>query len=98
MENRTIGRTFEGRDGHVFQPSLFLTLTLDTYGRVREDGTPVNPDTYDYRRAAWDAFRKLHPRPYPQRGIEVRQRLVEQEGPRLLHDGAPDGHTLPLAA
>jgi hypothetical protein len=39
----------------VFQPSLFLTLTLDSYGRVREDGTPVNPDTYDYRRAAWDA-------------------------------------------
>lgn len=51
----TVGRTFEGRDGHVFQPSTFLTLTLDSYGRVREDGTPVNPGTYDYRRAAWDA-------------------------------------------
>lgn len=55
VENRTVGRTFEGRDGQVFQPSLFLTLTLDTYGRVREDGTPVNPDSYDYRRAAFDA-------------------------------------------
>ncbi|MEV8517579.1 replication initiator [Dactylosporangium sp. NPDC051484] len=51
----TVGRTFEGRDGRVFQPSTFLTLTLDSYGRVREDGTPVNPATYDYRRAAWDA-------------------------------------------
>ena len=55
VENRTIGRTFQGRNGQVFQPSLFLTLTLDSYGRVREDGTPVNPDSYDYRRAAWDA-------------------------------------------
>ncbi|MFB9183287.1 replication initiator [Dactylosporangium sucinum] len=52
---KTVGRTFEGRDGQVFQPSTFLTLTLDSYGRVREDGTPVNPSTYDYRRAAWDA-------------------------------------------
>ncbi|WP_433610339.1 replication initiator [Dactylosporangium sp. CA-139114] len=51
----TVGRTFTGRDGHVFQPSTFLTLTLDTYGRVLNDGSPVNPATYDYRRAAWDA-------------------------------------------
>ncbi len=35
---------------------MFLTLTLDTYGKVREDGTPVRPDTYDYRRAARDAI------------------------------------------
>jgi hypothetical protein len=55
VENRTLGRTFEGRDGQVYRPSLFLTLTLDSYGRVREDGTPVDPDGYDYRRAAWDA-------------------------------------------
>ena len=34
---------------------MLLTLTLDSYGRVRDDGTPVNPATYDYRRAAWDA-------------------------------------------
>ncbi|WP_260725086.1 replication initiator [Dactylosporangium roseum] len=52
---KTVGRTFEGRDGQVFQPSTFLTLTLDSYGRVRADGTPVDPTTYDYRRAAWDA-------------------------------------------
>lgn len=55
VEARTVGRTYQGRDGNVFQPSLFLTLTLDSYGRVRGDGTPVNPDAYDYRRAAWDA-------------------------------------------
>jgi hypothetical protein len=34
---------------------MFLTLTCDSYGRVREDGTPVHPDGYDYRRAARDA-------------------------------------------
>ena len=51
----TVGRTYAGRDGRVFQPSTFLTLTLDSYGRVRDDGTPVRPDRYDYRRAAWDA-------------------------------------------
>jgi len=55
VEARTVGQTFPGRDGQIYQPSLFLTLTLDSYGRVREDGTPVNPGTYDYRRAAWDA-------------------------------------------
>jgi hypothetical protein len=34
---------------------MFVTLTCDTYGRVREDGTPVDPASYDYRRAARDA-------------------------------------------
>ena len=34
---------------------MFLTLTCDSYGRVRDDGTPVNPGTYDYARAARDA-------------------------------------------
>jgi hypothetical protein len=34
---------------------MFITLTLDSYGRVRDDGTPVDMDSYDYRRAARDA-------------------------------------------
>ena len=55
VENRTIGRTYAGHDGQVFRPSMFLTLTLGSYGRVHSDGTPVGPDRYDYRRAAWDA-------------------------------------------
>jgi len=33
-----------------------------------------------------------------QLGVEVRQRLVEQEGDRPAHDGAADGDTLTLAA
>ncbi|SMC85399.1 hypothetical protein SAMN05661093_02204 [Kibdelosporangium aridum] len=51
IDKRTVGREFAGK----YRPSMFVTLTLDTYGRVREDGTPVNPNTYDYRRAARDA-------------------------------------------
>jgi hypothetical protein len=47
----TVGREFAGR----FRPSMFVTLTCDSYGRVRSDGTPVDPDAYDYRRAARDA-------------------------------------------
>ncbi|WP_130345394.1 replication initiator [Herbihabitans rhizosphaerae] len=51
VEKRTLGREYAGR----FRPSMFVTLTLDSYGRVRDDGTPANPATYDYWRAARDA-------------------------------------------
>lgn len=61
VEARTIGRTYTGSGGKTFRPSIFLTLTCDSYGRVRSDGTPVDPDSYDYVRAARDAlhFSKL---------------------------------------
>jgi hypothetical protein len=52
IERRTVGRVFAGR----YRPSTFLTLTLDSYGRVDSDGAAVNPDSYDYRRAARDAI------------------------------------------
>jgi hypothetical protein len=55
VEQRTVGRTYTAPDGATYRPSMWLTLTLDSYGPVRPDGTPVNPDRYDYRRAAWDA-------------------------------------------
>ncbi|MQA17717.1 MAG: replication initiation protein, partial [Pseudonocardiaceae bacterium] len=42
--------------GRTYRPSMFLTLTLPSYGKVRPDGTPVDPDSYDYRRAALDAL------------------------------------------
>ena len=35
---------------------MFVTFTLPSYGRVRGDGTPVDPTTYDYRQAALDAL------------------------------------------
>jgi hypothetical protein len=61
VEARTIGKAFTAPDGKTFRPSLFLTLTLDSYGKVRPDGTPVDPGSYDYTRAARDAlhFSKL---------------------------------------
>ncbi|MFB8765967.1 replication initiator [Nocardiopsis alba] len=62
MTRKTVGRAYtDPASGKVFRPSLFITLTLDSYGRVRSDGTPVDPSTYDYRRAARDTlhFSKL---------------------------------------
>ena len=58
MEERTIGRTYtDPRTGRTFRPSMFLTLTLASYGRiVRGEGVPEDPDSYDYRRAAFDAL------------------------------------------
>ncbi|MGH3781733.1 MAG: replication initiator [Pseudonocardiaceae bacterium] len=52
IERRTVGRVFAGR----YRPSTFLTLTLDSYGRVDNEGAAVDPERYDYRRAARDAI------------------------------------------
>ena len=52
IERRTLGQVFAGR----YRPSTFLTLTLDSYGRVDAHGAAIDPDTYDYRRAARDAI------------------------------------------
>ena len=62
VEARTVGRSFAAPDGKVYRPSMFITLTLPSYGRiVRGHGVPVDPGRYDYRRAALDAmhFSKL---------------------------------------
>src|SRR5512132_183197 len=56
MEDRTIGRIFTAPGGKTYRPSLFLTLTLPSYGRVTAEGTPVDPGSYDYPRAALDAL------------------------------------------
>jgi hypothetical protein len=53
---QTIGKVFSTPDGKSYRPSMFLTLTCDSYGKVRDDGTPVDPSTYDYARAARDAL------------------------------------------
>ena len=53
---RTVGKTYTAPDGKTFRPSLFVTLTCPSYGSVREDGTPADPQTYDYDRAARDAL------------------------------------------
>jgi hypothetical protein len=56
MEDRTIGRVYTAPDGKTYRPSMFLTLTLPSYGPVTSEGVPVDPDSYDYRRAAIDAL------------------------------------------
>ncbi len=53
---QTIGTGVHRPDGKSYRPSMFLTLTCDSYGKVKDDGTPVNPGTYDYARAARDAL------------------------------------------
>ncbi len=61
VENRTIGRAFTGKEGRTYRPSMFVTLTLPSYGAVVPGrGVPVTPAKYDYRRAALDAL--LFPR------------------------------------
>ena len=52
----TVGKTYTAPDGTVFRPSMFLTLTCPSYGRVQADGTPADPCAYDYTQAARDAI------------------------------------------
>jgi hypothetical protein len=56
MDPRTVGKTYTAPDGKTFRPSLFVTLTCPSYGRVLADGTPADPASYDYTRAARDAL------------------------------------------
>jgi hypothetical protein len=56
IDPRTIGKTYTAPDGKTFRPSMFLTLTCDSYGKVTADGVPADPAAYDYQRAARDAL------------------------------------------
>jgi hypothetical protein len=53
---RTVGKTYTAPDGKTFRPSMFVTLTCPSYGRVTSDGTPADPASYDYAQAARDAL------------------------------------------
>ena len=53
---RTVGKTYTAPDGKTFRPSMFVTLTCPSYGRVGEDGAPADPAAYEYDRAARDAL------------------------------------------
>jgi hypothetical protein len=62
VEDRTIGRTFTAPSGVTYRPSMFVTVTLPSYGKVIPGrGVPVDLARYDYRRAALDSlhFSKL---------------------------------------
>ncbi|NDL58878.1 replication initiator [Phytoactinopolyspora mesophila] len=55
-QHTTLGRSFDTPDGKTYRPSMFLTLTMPSYGRVTREGVPVDPGSYDYRQAALDAL------------------------------------------
>jgi hypothetical protein len=55
-EERTVGRVFRTPDGREYRPSMFLTLTMPSYGAVGLTGAPIDPSRYDYRRQALDAL------------------------------------------
>jgi hypothetical protein len=65
QEHRSVGRTFTAPDGTTYRPSMFVTLTLGSYGKVIPGqkhayvpgaGSPLRPAEYDYRRAAVEAL------------------------------------------
>jgi hypothetical protein len=56
VTSRTTGRVYTAPNGKTYRPSMFLTLTCDSYGKVGDDGTPADPDSYDYQRAVRDAI------------------------------------------
>ncbi|SIJ23236.1 Uncharacterised protein [Mycobacteroides abscessus subsp. abscessus] len=51
VRHTTLGQQYAGK----YRPSMFLTLTCDSYGPIRA-GAPLDPGSYDYRRAARDAI------------------------------------------
>ena len=53
---RTLGKSYTAPDGKTFRPSMFVTLTCPSYGRVDRRGVPVDPASYDYDQAARDAL------------------------------------------
>jgi hypothetical protein len=54
--SRTTGRVYTAPNGKTYRPSMLLTVTCDSYGKVLADGTPADPGGYDYQRAARDAI------------------------------------------
>jgi hypothetical protein len=94
VEERTVGRVFVTPNGKRYRPSMFITHTLPSYGKVDGDGVPVDPESYDYRRAALDAihFPKLIDRYWQNlrrcAGYEVQYFAVIE----LQRRGAPHVH------
>ena len=83
-----------GRPSIPPEQLLKATVLMPSYGRVTSEGVPVDPDSYDYRRAALDAihFSKLVDRFWPNlrrcAGYRV-QYFAAVEGQRR---GAPHLH------
>ena len=52
----TLGKTYTAPDGKTFRPSMFVTSTCPSYGRVDHRRRPGRPGPYDYDQAARDAL------------------------------------------
>jgi replication initiator protein RepSA len=52
VEHRFVGRTKRA----ATDPPASSLSPLDTYGAIESDGAALDPDSYDYRRAARDAI------------------------------------------
>ncbi|MGL5818282.1 MAG: replication initiator [Phycicoccus sp.] len=87
MTDTTLGRTYtDPATGREFRPSMFLTLTLPSYGPVVPGvGVPRRPGSYDYRRAALDA---MH---FPKLVDRFWQNLRRVAGYRVQYFAAVEG-------
>jgi hypothetical protein len=83
VQARSVGRTFTAPDGTAYRPSMFVTLTLGSYGPiVPGTGSPATPSSYNYRRAALEA---LH---FPKLFDRWMQNLRRCAGYRVQYFGA----------
>ena len=100
---QTIGKTYTTPDGKQFRPSLFITLTCPSYGRVGDDGTPADPGQLRLRaggtgRAALRGpVRPVHPEPAPLPRLRpaVLRRHRTATAARPAHPSGDARHGLP---
>ncbi|HYN29284.1 MAG TPA: replication initiator [Dermatophilaceae bacterium] len=87
MADTTLGRIYtDPRTGRTYRPSMFLTLTLPSYGPIVPGaGVPRRPRNYDYRRAALDA---MH---FPRLVDRFWQNLRRVAGYRVQYFSAVEG-------
>ena len=92
---RTVGKTYTAPDGKTFRPSMFVTLTCPSYGRVDHRGVPVDPGRLrlrpgrpgraDLRRAVRPVHPEPAPLPRPRRAVLRRRRTPAAAGPAHPH-------------
>ena len=90
-----VGKTYTAPDGKTFRPSMFVTLTCPSYGRVDHRGVPVDPARLrlrpgragraDLRRAVRPVHPEPAPLPRPRRAVLRRRRTPAQAGPAHPH-------------
>ena len=103
VDPRTVGKTYTTPDGKTFRPSLFLTLTCPSYGRVTCDGTPGRPGPLRLHRgragraALRRAVRPVHPEPAPPSRLRpaVLRRHRTAAPPRAARAHGDPRHRLP---